>query len=460
MEILKDIGAWLSTNTGAISSIGVIFGMVAILIGRSRNKNIYNLTFNFGRKEVDESLKGRESEIRSEIRAEYNSKEEKSEEERKLLLEELTGLKQKQANLEKTLEEKKAIITDTWQKLKKYQGFLPKEQLTSAKEALEKGDTSQAEILFKEVKETQAGYAAEAAYQLAKLAEDRIDYATARENYIQAAQFEPDNTVYLNATGLIMHTLGQYDKAIEYYDKALESNLKTFDDDHPNVAACWNNLGSALDSKGEHDKAIGYFEKALESNLKSPDHPNVAIDWNNLGSAWNAKGEYDKAIEYYDKALESNLKTLSPGHPDVATNWNNLGTAWNAKDGYDKAIWYFEKALANVLKAFGPEHPHVAASWNNLGGAWNAKGEYNKAIEYYEKALKSDSKTFGNDHPNIATCWNNLGWAWQDKGEYGKAIGYFEKALKVFRKAELEHRVKDTEESLRIAKKAKEESQS
>ena len=466
MEILKDIGAWLSTNTNAIKSVGVIFAVITTLIGglwglykyfsKSDSSSGLNL------KEVNEFMKGRESEIRSEIRAEYDSKEKKSEEERKLLLEELKALKQKQANPEKTLEEKRALITDTDQKLKKHQDLLPKKQLASAKEALEKGDTSQAEILFKKVKETQAGYAAEAAYQLAKLAEDRIDYATARENYIQAAQFEQDNTVYLNAAGLIMYTLGQYDKAIEYFEKALESNLKNFGPDHPEVATNWNNLGSALDSKGEHGKALEYYEKALESNLKTfaPDHPNVATCWNNLGSAWHSKGNYDKTIEYYEKALRSNLKTLSPGHPDVATCWNNLGSAWNAKGEYDKAIEYYDKALESNLKTFGPDHPEVATNWNNLGSAWNAKGEYDKAIEYLDKALESDLKTFGDDHPHVAASWNNLGSAWNAKGEHDKAIEHYEKALKVFQKAGLEHRVKDTEESLRIAKKAKEEGHS
>ena len=137
-----------------------------------------------------------------------NSKEGKPDEERKLLQTRLTAPEQKRANLEKTLEEKKALITDTEQKPEKHQDLFPKKQLTSTKEALEKGDTRQAETLLKKEKETQAGHAAKAAYQLAKLAEDRIDYATARENYIQAAQFEPDNTVYLNAAGLIMHTPG------------------------------------------------------------------------------------------------------------------------------------------------------------------------------------------------------------------------------------------------------------
>ena len=67
--------------------------------------------------------------------------------------------------------------------------------------------------------------------------------------------------------------------------------------------------------KGDYDKAIEYYEQALASDLKTfgPDHPNVATDRNNLGVAWDSKGDYDKAIEYYEQALASDLKTFGRG---------------------------------------------------------------------------------------------------------------------------------------------------
>ena len=203
--------------------------------------------------------------------------------------------------------------------------------------------------------------------------------------------------------------------------------------DYPNVATYRNNLGTAWNAKGKYDKAIEYYEKALESDLKAfgEDHPDVATYRNNLGSAWKAKGEYDKAIEYYKKALKSDIKTFGEDHPKVATRWNNLGEVWWAKGEYDKAIEYYEKALESDTKTFDEGHPKIAAYRNNLGVAWSAKGEYDKAIEYLEKALKSDLKTFGENHPNVATYGNNLGTALHANGEYDKAIEYLEKALSV-----------------------------
>jgi tetratricopeptide (TPR) repeat protein len=86
--------------------------------------------------------------------------------------------------------------------------------------------------------------------------------------------------------------------------------------------------------KGEHDKAIEYFELALESDLKTygENHPAVATDRNNLGSVWQVLNKLNKAIEYFELALES----VNKNHPNVAIYRNDLAEA--------------KKALANKAK--------------------------------------------------------------------------------------------------------------
>ncbi|MDP6923298.1 MAG: tetratricopeptide repeat protein [Candidatus Scalindua sp.] len=203
--------------------------------------------------------------------------------------------------------------------------------------------------------------------------------------------------------------------------------------DHPNAATYQNNLGAAWEAKGNYDKAIEYYENALKTDLDNygEEHPNVATYRNNLGTTWKAKGDYDKAIEYYEMALKSDLNNFGEDHPKVATRWNNLGEAWRAKGKYDKAIEYYEKALKSDLNNFGDNHPNIAAHRNNLGVAWSAKGEHDKAIEYIEKALESDIITYGEKHSNVATYRNNLGTALNANGEYDQAIEHLEKALSV-----------------------------
>jgi len=260
--------------------------------------------------------------------------------------------------------------------------------------AFKDGNYEKAKKLFesqREEEEKREKEHAETAYNLGNVYFVELDFQKALDAYLDAVRLAPDNSIYLYMAGYTFDRIAQYDKAIEYFGKALKFGLKNFGEDHPNVTIILGCLGDAWKEKGEYDKAIECFEKALKFGLKTfgEDHPNVAALWNNLGSAWQEKGEYDKAIEYYEKALMSDLNTFGEDHPNVAIYRNNLGNAWHAKGECDKAIEYFEKALKSNLKTFGEDDPQVAISWSCLGDAWKAKSEYNKAIEYYEKALVS-----------------------------------------------------------------------
>ncbi|MCP4936277.1 MAG: tetratricopeptide repeat protein, partial [bacterium] len=193
-------------------------------------------------------------------------------------------------------------------RLDKLVGQVPDKLIEEAKQALIEGKPAKADALFKQVEEQTDPHimaAAEVAYQRGKLAEDAISYSEAFSHYKRAAQLNPDDTAYLNTAGQMARTLADHDKAIEYFELALASDLKTFGEDHPNVAVDRNNLGLAWKSLGEYDKAIEYFELALASDLKTygEDHPKVAIRRNNLGEVWRALGQYEKAIGLYEQAL-------------------------------------------------------------------------------------------------------------------------------------------------------------
>jgi tetratricopeptide (TPR) repeat protein len=136
----------------------------------------------------------------------------------------------------------------------------------------------------------------------------------------------------------------------------------------PDYGAAYNNIGMAYRSKGEYDRAIEYYQKALKIDLKKlgPEHPNVAALYNNIGLAYGSKGEYDRAIEYYQKALKIDLKKLGPEHPGTARVYNNIGEAYDSKGEYDRAIEYFQKALKIGIKRLGKNHPHTKIFQQNL----------------------------------------------------------------------------------------------
>jgi len=217
------------------------------------------------------------------------------------------------------------------------------------------------------------------------------NYDKAIEYYEKAIELKSDDEVYYNM-GYVYCNKGNYDKAIECYEKAIE--LK------PDKNEAYNNMGNAYYNKGNYDKAIECYEKAIE--LK----PDKDKAYYNMGNAYYNKGNYDKAIECYEKAIE--LK------PDDEAYYN-MGNAYENKGDYDKAIECYEKAIE--LK------PDKNEAYNNMGFAYENKGDYDKVIECYEKAIELK--------PDKNEAYNNMGNTYYYKGNYDKAIEYYEKAIEL-----------------------------
>jgi tetratricopeptide (TPR) repeat protein len=74
---------------------------------------------------------------------------------------------------------------------------------------------------------------------------------------------------------------GDYIKAIENYDMALELN--------PKCEYAWNNKGSALHDLGKYEEAITCYDKALELN------PKCEYAWNNKGNLLQELGREEEA---------------------------------------------------------------------------------------------------------------------------------------------------------------------
>ncbi|CAF1589293.1 unnamed protein product, partial [Rotaria magnacalcarata] len=70
---------------------------------------------------------------------------------------------------------------------------------------------------------------------------------------------------------------------------------------------------------GEYSKALEYYEKSLKIREISlpPTHPDLAQSYNNIGTTYYGMGEYSKALSYLEKALAIYRNSLPPTHPHI-----------------------------------------------------------------------------------------------------------------------------------------------
>ena len=238
------------------------------------------------------------------------------------------------------------------------------------------------------------------------------NYDRAIESFNKALKLSPEGDALtftnLGATYLKMN---EGDKALNCFDKAI--NLS------PDYANAWNMRGVLYFNESDFDKARENFQQAFKLNQRNEtvlnnlakfyeqtDNRN-AEDWRTLGSAYEKLEICDKAVNCYDKAL-----AISPAD---FKSLCNLGVLAHLADESDKAVKYFKKALEIS--------PQDVVVLQNLGAVCIKAKKYNAAVDCLEKVLELDPK-------NVDSCYS-IGLAHYRLGNRKKTVEYFLKALDI-----------------------------
>jgi tetratricopeptide (TPR) repeat protein len=200
------------------------------------------------------------------------------------------------------------------------------------------------------------------------------------------------NWLIYNHRGAAYVVLGNYNQAIEDYDRAIEIR--------PGYVDAYNNRGSAYKGLGNYRRAIEDYNRAIEIR------PGYVDAYNNRGNAYIALGNYKQAIEDYGRAIE--IKPDADAYYNRGHAYADLGNHRQAIEDYGKAI---------EIK------PDYADAYLNRGIACVGLGNYKQAIEDYGRAIKIK--------PGYAEAYINRGNAYNGLGNYNRAIEDYGRAIEI-----------------------------
>jgi CHAT domain-containing protein/Tfp pilus assembly protein PilF len=233
-----------------------------------------------------------------------------------------------------------------------------------------------------------------------------------------------DLAVRLNKAGDCYYLVGRFDKAIKYYEEALDIARKLGQED--NVSNGLNNIGNIYKSWHQYETAIKYYEEALGFDRKLGMEEKVAILLNNISEIYDFMGQYDRAIKYYKEALDIDRRLRL--EDNVSIGLNNIGNIYKSRGQFDTAIKYYEEAL-DIDKKLGKEADD-ALNLKNLDMAysfyWNKHDKVIKPLEQssaFNKKLEMDA--------NISRDLNNIGMVYVSQKKYETAIKYFEESISI-----------------------------
>jgi len=280
----------------------------------------------------------------------------------------------------------------------------------------------------------------------------RVEGFLENENHSEEYKelFMSSGVLFNNIAGVFRAQV-DYEKALEYYGKALAISERVLGTEHPDTATTYNDTGRVYYCQDDYARALEYYMKALSirERVLGSDHPDTATTYNNMALVYDAQGDYEMALEYYVKALSIREQVLGVEHPDTAMTYNNMVSLLRVQVDYEKALVIVEKVL-------DPEWPSTVMTYSKMAGVYENMGHYPKALACYAKALSISERVLGPEHPSTATAYNNMAVVYYKRGDFKNSLKYFEKALAV-RKMKLGINHPNTQNTMKWIDKAKTE---
>ncbi len=188
------------------------------------------------------------------------------------------------------------------------------------------------------------------------------DYETARIRFEQALE-QNQKSVFFSSEEVLVDIgncylfSSQYEKAVEYFTKAIKEN--------PDFARAYSNRGVAYRDLGLHQFAIGDYTYAIKLL------PNEGLYYNNRSNAYSALGEKNLA-------LEDSLMAVKLRH-DNSYFYFNLGAHYSDLENYTMAIENYSIAI-NI-------EPSDFIFYNNRGNAYSKIGEHDLAQKDFTQSI-------------------------------------------------------------------------
>ncbi|CAF3059577.1 unnamed protein product [Rotaria sp. Silwood2] len=221
---------------------------------------------------------------------------------------------------------------------------------------------------------------------------------------------EAEKAHIMHHLGVIKDGQGDYEMAINFYEKSLEINREILSPDHHFLGSSYDGIGLVYTKKHDYSKALASLEKSLEIFQKtlSPNNFRIAISYGNIGKVYDGMGDYSKALLYHETALEIFRNTLPETHPNMATSYYDIGNVYDKMGELSKAIKSHEKALEIREKILPPEHPFLAGSYNRIGEFYAKMHRYSKGLLFIERAIELGKRSLPANHPDLELYKNNL----------------------------------------------------
>ncbi len=230
--------------------------------------------------------------------------------------------------------------------------------------------------------------------------------------------------------------LGKYDKAIEYFNKAIYIAKKKHSIEH--LCGSYANIGGVYWYKGDIKKAKKYYEKALNIAKKAGIKRIVSLITGNMASIYITKAEYKKAINMLNFKMKVTGEMGDRRGKALAKL--NLGSIYFRKEDYKRAEELYNEVLV-VFRLLDTKYG-MGVTLGNLGEVYLINGKVDKAMECFMEKLDIADKA--NDEKMLGNTYCSIGELMLHAGDYEDALSSFERSYDIVSKLGIKKSIVDT----------------
>ena len=185
---------------------------------------------------------------------------------------------------------------------------------------------------------------------------------------------------------------------------------------------------------GDFDSALEAFQRLLETQTKSlgPDHLTVIVSQSEVADTFYELGRYDEA-EALEKGILAKRKVkLGPSHEDTLQSDFNLGCIYYQKDDFSRALECFQIAFEGYLNLSGPNNSSTWQCQSWIADTFVELGQYDKAEAARERIYSRQKMVLGPDHFETVKSEWALADAYYDSGNFNAAFLPYKHVWEVF----------------------------
>jgi serine/threonine-protein kinase len=206
-------------------------------------------------------------------------------------------------------------------------------------------------------------------------------------------------------------SLGEFDRALVQYRKALEARRRAHPEGGRPVAMALSHLGTGLERAGDYAAADSVVGLALgELTAADGQDPIDEVNWlDQRGRLRAYLGDAPGAVTMLAQALPLQIALTPDNDSAIAYSYLNLAVVTGDALDYVGSDTLFREAARRADRAFGTRHPMVAAIASAHGSALEAIGKVDEADAAYQRALTLREDLLGPTHPDYA--WSMFNYA-------------------------------------------------